>query len=173
MVAYQQVVMSLFTILLWGVNPILTRLCSDMIGIKEYMIITTIGSSTAILVINTFMNKYIWLSVIKSMFKHHNDLWKRWLIAVTDSVLCLAAPSILYNLMLSNTQSIAIVVTTTWYGAPIITSVISRYVFNQTLSYLQIGGIIVSIIGIAMMNIEEMIHTKKVNEEEHDRLLVT
>lgn len=145
------------TIVFWGVNPILTRLCSDIIGIKPYMIVTTILSSTCTIVINTLLQRDVWNDLNRLLFRQHDDLWKRWLIILTDSILCLSTPSILYNILLSTTSSIAIVVTTTWYGAPILTCILSSFIFKQSISHVKMGGIIVSIIGIVMMNIEDII----------------
>lgn len=157
-----QFLMSATTIILWGLNPVLTRLCSNIIGIRPYMIITTISTSVAIMTITTILQPSIWKEIQQKMFTNTAnadapDMAKRWVIALTDGILCLAVPQILYNIMLSKTASIAIVVTTTWYGAPILTSIISRYVFHQLISPLQFAGILVSLAGIVMMNIEEII----------------
>lgn len=153
--------MCFWTIVLWGINPILTRLCSDIIGIRPYMIVTTITTTLSIITINTVIQNDIWSEVGHKMFRYHPDLVKRWIIALSDGCLCLAVPTILYNILLSNTNSIAIIVTTTWYGAPILTTVLSFYVFRQVISPLQMGGIVVSLVGIVMMNVEDIIRENR------------
>lgn len=150
--------MCLATIVLWGFNPILTKLCSDLIGIVPYMMITSVVSSVSTLVINTFIQTDIWDEVQEKMFTTNNpNLVKCWVIALADGVFCLALPMILYNFMLSSSKSVAIVVTTTWYGAPILSTILCYFIFKQHLTYLQIGGIIISIGGIVMMNVEDVI----------------
>ena len=145
------------TILLWGLNPILTRLCSDKIGIIPYMLVTTFISCMSTIVISSLFYHSVWGKIKDELFCFHDDITKRWLIIATDSILCLCLPMIFYNLLLSDTSSIAIVVTTTWYGAPLITTVLSIVIFGQSISKLQIVGLFVCLGGIVMINIDEIL----------------
>lgn len=153
-----QAVMCISTVALWGLNPILTRLTSDMMGPRPYMIFTSIVTCVATLAINTIASKSSWSDLNAYMFTTtHPRLMTRWALATTDAVFCLALPSFMYNSLLAGTSSIALVVTTTWYGAPILTSILSRYIFSQPLTNLQIVGITISIIGVVMTNIEDIL----------------
>jgi drug/metabolite transporter (DMT)-like permease len=157
---YQQVILCFITVVLWGINPILTRLGSDIIGIKPYMIATTLLQSISTCVIVSIMENDVWYLLEQGMF-YVSSVKKGltiWAICITDGILCLSVPFIIYNSLLSNTRSIAVIVTSTWYGAPILTTVLSYFVFNQHLTNLQIGGILVSLIGIVMLNIEEVLN---------------
>ena len=145
------------TIILWGLNPILTRLCSDIVGIRPYMMVTSIVACMATIAINSIMDYKVWSGIKSEYFTPHSDIAKRWIITGVDSIFCLALPMVFYNIMLSDTASIAMIVTTTWYGAPLVTCVLGVFVFSQSISPLQICGIIVCIGGIIMMNIEDII----------------
>jgi drug/metabolite transporter (DMT)-like permease len=153
------------TIILWGINPILTRIVSQMVGIRPYMITTSILSTTGIVVLNSVMHLNLWSDVWDKMVMSDSpDLWKVWLLTFTDALLCLAVPSILYNILLANTKSVAIVVTTTWYGAPLLTSVLGTFTLGQHLSKMQIWGIFVSLAGICLMNAEDIVRDMRNTE---------
>jgi drug/metabolite transporter (DMT)-like permease len=156
---YNQALLCFVTVILWGINPILTRLGSNIIDIKPYMVATTIIQSIATCIIISIMKNDVWYLLEQGMF-NIETMQKGgiiWLISLSDGILCLSIPFIIYNNLLSTTNSIALIVTTTWYGAPILTTILSYMIFHQELTKLQFGGIIVSIIGIIMLNIEDIL----------------
>lgn len=151
-------------IFLWGLNPILTRISSNVIGIQSYIIITTIISSVSTIIIMTCLDIEIWKVTGYGLFSYHEDIKKRWSILFIDSIFCLSLPMILYNYLLNHTTSIAIIVMTTWYGAPLITSVLGIIVFKEYLSKLQVMGFVFCIIGVIMINIENIISEYKTRQ---------
>lgn len=159
----KQVILCLITSVLWGISPIVTRLYTDIVGIRVYLIANTVMQGVATCLINSALHKGAWGETGQVMFIEGE--WKRWLLLMGNSILCLSAPFVIYNTLLSNTESIAVIVTTTWYGAPILTSVLGIFVFGQRLSWLQIGGMCVCIGGVVMMNVEDMIKEHKASSE--------
>lgn len=186
---------SLLTILLWATNPILARIGSEMIGIKPYIITSSIFQITATIVIINLLDHNIWRDIYMALLTNNPtipqtpplntlmatptpqsspSLTKKWLVVAIDGIFCLACPFIIYNFLLMSANNIAIIVTTTWYGAPILTAIASTFILNQHLTGLQIGGIIISILGIILLNIEDILGFKdpeKNNEEELRNLL--
>jgi drug/metabolite transporter (DMT)-like permease len=152
-------------IVLWGIYPILTRLSSNNIGVKPYIIISTISYFLGTLIITTIIQKTIWNEIGEKLFKYQDDLAKRWILPIVNGLFCLAVPSILSSILLSTTKSVTIVVTTTFYGSPILSSILSYYIFHQNISKLQFGGIIVSIIGAILINIENILANNQNDEE--------
>lgn len=172
-------------VLLWGANPILTRLCSSAIGVEAYMLATSVLSTATTLALTTAVFPGSWRDLSREMFSCSassavgaRELSRRWLIATADSVLCLALPFFLYNLVLTRAETAALVVTTTWYGAPIVTSVIARVAFGETLTPLQVAGILTSLLGVVLTNFEAFSSSpaaaapRKQEEEEDSRLLL-
>jgi drug/metabolite transporter (DMT)-like permease len=158
-----QVLLCSLTIGLWGTSPILTRLLTDIVSTRVFLITNAIIQGTATCVINSviYWKSDIWREAGRKMFVEAE--WKRWLLALCNGVLCLSVPFIIYSNLLSNTHSITIIVCTTWYGAPIVSSLLSWWVFGQRITALQGGGILLCIGGIVMLNIETML---KEREEE-------
>ena len=80
----------------------------------------------------------------------------------------MAIPAYLYNILVSDkANNISVIVITTWYGAPIMTSILSYFIFKEKLSLLQIGGVLLTIIGLILINIEStkpVMHEEEMNE---------
>lgn len=160
-----QVLLSLVTIVLWGISTILSRLFTDMVNTRVFLIMNAFIQSTATCVINSviYRNEGLWREVGREMFIKAE--WKRWVIILSNGIFCLSVPFILYNNLVSNTRSVAVIVCTTWYGAPIITSLLGWWVLGQKITMLQGGGMLLCIGGVVMMNVEV------IRDEEQQALL--
>ena len=160
-----QVLLSLVTIGLWGTSPILSRLFTDMVNTRVFLIMNAFIQGTSTCVINSiiYRKEGLWREVGRKMFLEAE--WKRWVIILCNGVFCLSVPFILYSNLISNTRSVAVIVCTTWYGAPIITSLLGWWVLGQKISMLQGGGMVLCIGGVVMMNVET------IKDEEQQALL--
>ena len=148
MIKVQNIVYSFIIIVFWGINPLLTRIGSDLITIKPYMIITSILSTGGTMILNSIVEPSLWNTLVEKMTFHVFS------IAFIDGIFCLAVPFFLYNILLSESDNIGVVVTTTWCGAPIFTTVLNYLIFNIALSPIQIIGSILATAGILLMSIE-------------------
>lgn len=150
------IILSGVTVIGWGANPILTRFCSNMIGIKQYLFISCIVYAFALCLLITISDINVYQNIRKSFFSHETSI-KIWSIMLVDSIFCFSLPFYTYNILLSTSDSVAVLVICTWYTAPIITSIISVFAFKEYLSRLQILGIFISITGITLINIESIL----------------
>lgn len=171
------IILSGITVIGWGANPILTKLCSNMIGIKQYLFISCIVYAFALCSMITISDKKIFQNIHKSFFSHETSI-KIWSIMFIDSIFCFSLPFYTYNILLSTSDYVTVLVICTWYTAPIITSIISVFAFKEYLSTLQILGIFISITGITLINIENILKhfkedkpTTQVQDIELTRLL--
>lgn len=64
----------------------------------------------------------------------------------------------------------SVIVITTWYGAPIMTSILSYFIFKENLSLLQIGGVFITIIGLILINIENILKPTEVLSHEDEKM---
>ncbi|KAG1660009.1 hypothetical protein FOA52_009829 [Chlamydomonas sp. UWO 241] len=145
----QHIVALTATIVTWGLNPILTKAAMRMklVSIETYMIATWSVYIAAILAVTTYQDPSAWASL--RVLRGSSALVA---IVIADGALCLALPSYLYNTMLSSATSIAPVVITTWYGAPLLTTVLEGVLFGKHIGAVQWGGVLLSVIGLAMIN---------------------
>lgn len=136
-------------IVAWGLNPIFTRIGSNLTDPRAYMVLLSVVSTASLLVLNTVADHQVW-DKIGTLFS-----WKPIGIVLIDGILCMAIPSYLYNLLVSSVEhNLSVVVISTWYGAPLVTSILSHLFIGEQLSVLQMGGICVTMIGLVMINIE-------------------
>jgi uncharacterized membrane protein len=147
MIDIPNIIYSAIVIILWGINPILTRIGSDLIDIKPYMIITSILSTGGTMILNSIVAPSLWNTLVDKM------TFYIFSISFIDGVFCLAVPFFLYNILLSKGENIGIVVTTTWCGAPIFTSLLSYLVFDMKMTPLQMIGGALATVGIIIMSI--------------------
>lgn len=139
-------------IITWGLNPILTRIGSNLTDPRAYMILFSLINASSLLIINSAIDNDVWSKI--QLF----NTFKPIIIVVIDGIICMAIPAYLYNILVSDkANNISVIVVTTWYGAPIMTSILSYFIFKEKLSFLQIGGVLLTIIGIIMMNIESIL----------------
>jgi drug/metabolite transporter (DMT)-like permease len=141
----------LIIIITWGLNPILTRIGSNLTDPRAYMILFSLINTSSLLIINSIIDNDVWSKI--RLF----NTFKPIIIVVVDGVICMAIPAYLYNILVSDkSNNISVIVITTWYGAPIMTSILSYFIFKEILSLLQIGGVLITIIGLIMINIESV-----------------
>jgi drug/metabolite transporter (DMT)-like permease len=134
----------------WGINPILTRIGSNLTDPRAYMILFSLINTTSLLILNTIIDDHVWSKIL--LFNRFKPI----IIVIVDGIICMAIPAYLYNILISNTENnISVVVITTWYGAPIMTSILSYFIFKERLSLIQICGIFITIIGLVLINIEK------------------
>lgn len=137
-------------IVTWGFNPILTRIGSNLTDPRAYMILFSLINTVSLLVLNTVMDNHVWSKMI--LFNRFKPI----IIVIVDGIICMAIPAYLYNILVSNIENnISVIVITTWYGAPIMTSIFSYFIFKEQLSLIQICGIFITIIGLVLINIEK------------------
>lgn len=149
-------------IITWGLNPILTRIGSNLTDPRAYMILFSLINTSSLLIINSAIDNDVWSKI--RLF----NTFKPIIIVIVDGIICMAIPAYLYNILVSDkANNISVIVITTWYGAPIMTSILSYFIFKEKLSLLQIGGVLLTIIGLIMINIEStkpVMHEEEMNE---------
>lgn len=141
-------VYAIVIIITWSLNPILTRYGSTIISINAYTILSMMAYFVGITTIVSIYDKNVWHEI------HDKTNIKLVVAALTDGVCLLALPFFLYNILISQSDSIGIVVITTWTTAPLLTTIWSYFIYKQSLHWLQIVGIVITLIGIVTMNIK-------------------
>lgn len=138
---------SIVIVIAWGINPILTKYGSQLSNVEVYMVMTSILYTIGVVTFNSAAIPGLW----RQMYNHLSS--RLIVVACIDGVLCLALPFYLYNILLVESDSMAVVITVTWCSAPILTTVLSYFIYNQTLTWIQIGGIFITLTGIFMLMI--------------------
>lgn len=141
-------VFAIIIILTWSFNPILTRYGSTMVSINAYTILSMIAYFVGITTIVSIYDRQVWPEIYNKMQP------KLFLVSMVDGTCMLALPFFLYNILISKSETIGIVVITTWTTAPLLTTIWSYLIYKQSLHWLQVVGIVVTLIGIVIMNIK-------------------
>jgi drug/metabolite transporter (DMT)-like permease len=135
-------------ILAWSFNPILTKVGSNLININAYTILSMFSYCTGTIAMISIYDKTLWHELA------HKFTAKLFWISFADGAVMLALPFFLYNVYISKADNIGIVVITTWTTAPLVTTIWSYLIFKQKLQWLQILGIIITLVGVVIMNIK-------------------
>ena len=83
----------LIIIITWGLNPILTRIGSNLTDPRAYMILFSLINTSSLLIINSAIDNNVWSKI--RLF----NTFKPIIIVVVDGVICMAIPAYLYNIL--------------------------------------------------------------------------
>lgn len=144
-----QYLSSAIIIFTWSWNPILTRYGSSLIDIKAYMLLALLFYTFGTIAINLIYDISAWSEMLSKTRS------KTLGVAFVDGFFLMAVPFFLYNVLISNSNSLGILVITTWTTAPLLTTLWSYLVYKQTITLVQLMGIITSVLGIITMQIGE------------------
>ena len=142
----KNIVYACIVIATWGINPLLTHSGSQLIDVKTYTVMTSFFFVAATIILSSISKPGLWVLMSTDMS------FKLFVISFTDGVLCLAVLFYIYNMLLTNSESIGIIVSITWCAAPIVTTILSYLILGMKITSLQCVGMGVAVVGIFVMS---------------------